>query len=159
LNRLDLPPMGCVQYWGCPVTTLQARDSTTRTALDSQGNVFFFPSDLSPALYKIHPDGSLDLVAGLPGSFGTADGFGTAAQFRNPTDLAIDDADNLYVLDVDTVRRITPDGTVTTFVGQPGVTGLSLGPLPGLLQAPTSLATAAGGVLYVSDRYGVLKVH
>ncbi len=50
-------------------------------------------------------------------------------------------------------------GTVTTIVGQPGVTGFLPGSLPGMLQAPISVAAAPGThVLYVADRFGILMI-
>lgn len=54
------------------------------------------------------------------GTSGNQDGVGTAATFTLYTmsDLAIDSNDNLYVRSLDTVRKIAPDGTVTTIAGQ-----------------------------------------
>ena len=54
------------------------------------------------------------------GTSGNQDGVGTAATFPLYTmsDLAIDSNDNLYVRSLGTVRKIAPDGTVTTIAGQ-----------------------------------------
>src|ERR1051326_4114040 len=54
--------------------------------------------------------------AGQPGSVGAADGIGNAAGFNLPHGIAADNAGNLYVSDTfnQTIRKITPDGTVTT---------------------------------------------
>jgi len=50
---------------------------------------------------------------------GTADGEGTNSQFNNPRGIVIDDEGNFYVADGNnhSVRKITPDGTVSTIVG------------------------------------------
>ena len=47
---------------------------------------------------------------------GEVDGVGSAAQFNNPTGIALDHDGNLLVVDYDgwTVRRVTPAGQVTT---------------------------------------------
>jgi hypothetical protein len=54
------------------------------------------------------------------GTSGNQDGVGTTATFalNTSTDLAIDSNDNLYVRSLSTVRKIAPDGTVTTIAGQ-----------------------------------------
>ncbi|WP_429298142.1 hypothetical protein [Paraburkholderia sp. GAS199] len=59
------------------------------------------------------------------GTAGNQDGVGTAATFTLYAlpDLAIDSNDNLYVRSVDTVRKIAPDGTVTTIASQLQKTG------------------------------------
>jgi len=50
---------------------------------------------------------------------GASDGTGPDAQFINPTGIAVDSADNVYVAEwvSNTIRKIAPDGTVTTLAG------------------------------------------
>jgi sugar lactone lactonase YvrE len=50
---------------------------------------------------------------------GSADGNGTAAQFKKPADAVFDTNGNLYVTDGDNhkIRKITPAGEVSTFAG------------------------------------------
>ena len=60
--------------------------------------------------------GQVTTVAG--GKMGSADGTGTAAQFTGSiAGITIDSKGNLYVGDTRTLRKITPQGVVTTFVG------------------------------------------
>ena len=58
-------------------------------------------------------------LAGADTQKGFADGKGSAAQFCTVEDLTLDDAGNLYVPDWgnNSVRQITPDGTVSTYLG------------------------------------------
>ena len=65
-------------------------------------------------------------IAGTLGTSGTADGDGGAARFNRPFRLVIDAAGNLFVSDNfnQTVRKITPGGTVSTLAGAPTVPGV-----------------------------------
>ena len=59
------------------------------------------------------------------GAFGGDDGPAGEAQFRQPTGVAVDRAGNIFVADSGNhaIRRIAPDGTVTTAAGASGIRG------------------------------------
>ena len=125
-----------------------------KLAVDRQGNIFVTIMPASPGfvigqiiytireayIQKITPSGAVSIFAGsdLPGSAGMVDGPGNIARFATLKDIAIDAQDRLYVSDTfvglqnSAVRRITPDGLVTTVVGNvnqvvnrpPGITVL-----------------------------------
>ncbi len=70
------------------------------------------------------------IVAGSPaGTAGSANGTGTAATFNGPNGMVKDSQGNLYVSDYtnQVVRKITPQGVVTTFVGAMGTAGFADG--------------------------------
>ena len=99
----------------------------------------------------ITPDG---LVATLAGSiYDYGDGRGAAARFRRPEAVTVDVDGTCYVADTgnNAIRRITPDGEVTTLAGSPpggdrdGV-GAEVG-----LRWPTGLALGDDGALWVAD--------
>jgi sugar lactone lactonase YvrE len=68
---------------------------------------------------KIAPDGTVTTVAGT-GKRGGSDGKADAATFEEPSGVARDDKGNLFVLEIigrdwrPRVRKVTPDGTVST---------------------------------------------
>lgn len=91
---------------------------------DSGGNLYVADAN-SSTIRKITPAAVVTTFAGNGSSPGSADGTGTSAQFRAPTGLAVDGADNIYVADTFncTIRKITPAGVVTTLAGQVQVCG------------------------------------
>ena len=92
-------------------------------------------------------------IAGLP-TVGSNDGAGSAARFDQPWATAVDGAGNVYVADMrnNTIRKITPDGDVTTLAGTPGVGGHVDGTgSAALLFNPSGVAVDGAGTLYVAD--------
>jgi sugar lactone lactonase YvrE len=87
-------------------------------AVDGYGVVYI--SD-GGAIRKIMPDGTVTILAGSIDEWGHADGAGAAARFAlkyaGARDMVMDRSGNLYVTDYLTVRRVTPDGLVTTLAG------------------------------------------
>jgi VCBS repeat-containing protein len=65
--------------------------------IDSNDNIYF-ADESHQTIKKVTPEGVLTTIAGN-GNWDYADGFGTNAKFRQPSYLAIDSADNLYVSD------------------------------------------------------------
>lgn len=121
--------------------------------VDSLGNLYV--SDLNNnTIRKITPDGTVSTLAGLPGVSGFADGTGIHALFNHPGGLVVDGEGNLYVADTgnSTIRKVTPDGTVTTIAGSPGIAGVQNGTaLNALLNHPRDLTRDSLGNLYVAD--------
>lgn len=88
------------------------------------------------------------------GAGGYADGTGANASFSNPTAITKDAAGNFYVADRNNnrVRKITPDGVVTTFAGSGSGGGIvnGTGTAAGFW-APYGITADASGNLYVGE--------
>ena len=87
-------------------------------------------------------------------SIGSADGPREAARFSSPFDVTVDNAGNLYVADTDnhTVRKITPDGMVTTLAGLAGVSGSTDGVgSAARFYHPEGITVDIFGNVYVAD--------
>lgn len=94
-------------------------------AFDSKNNLFV--ADMWNHTIRKISGRSVTTFAGTAGEMGAVDAQGAAARFSFPTGIAIDRKDNLYVTDQQTIRKITPDGTVTTLAGAAGQRGYADG--------------------------------
>jgi sugar lactone lactonase YvrE len=126
-------------------------------AVDAAGNVYVADQN-DHTIRKIDPDatptGTVTTLAGLAGTSGSADGSGSAARFYLPSGIAVDGAGTLYVADSinETIRRITPAGTVTTFAGLAGVFGIEDGTgSAARFTLPFGIAVGPGGRIIVAD--------
>jgi sugar lactone lactonase YvrE len=96
------------------------------------------------------------LVAGS-GTPGLVDDQGAAAEFNAPAGAAADADGNIYVTDTrnNRIRKIAPDGTVTTLAGH-GRADVSNGPrfangARATFNVPTGIAVGPDGNVYISD--------
>jgi sugar lactone lactonase YvrE len=122
-------------------------------AVDSAGNVYVSDTGNS-TIRKITPTGLVSTLAGSPGVIGGQDGTGAAAQFGAPTGIAVDGAGNLYVADsfLNTIRKVTPAGVVTTIAGTPRITGHADGTGPAAqFNQPSGIGVDGNGNVYVAD--------
>lgn len=126
-------------------------------ATDSAGNIYV--SDNGSTIRKITPTGEVTTLAGMANAYGNIDAVGAAARFENPMGVTVDNAGNIYVADKGnhSIRKITPAGVVSTFVGSAGKIGFVQGALPGVIVEPTGVAIY-GATLYISMANGIAVV-
>src|SRR5438552_17566538 len=86
-------------------------------AVDTNGNVYV-GDQFNYTIRKVTPAGEVTTLAGLTGSYGSADGTGSEARFNDPWGVAVDSAGKVEVADVskNAVHKVTPTGVVTTLV-------------------------------------------
>jgi hypothetical protein len=120
-------------------------------AVDTTGNLYVADCQL---LRKVTPDGMVTTLAGSAENTGEQqDGVGAAARFSSLNGVAVDSVGNVYVTDsCSAIRKVTPDGVVTTLAGQAGQTGKDNGKggdarFDGLM----GIAVDSTGNLYVSE--------
>ena len=122
-------------------------------AVDGSGNLYVADT-FNGSVRKITPDGTVATLAGSPAGNGSSDGQGSAALFFGLLGVAADSAGNVYVADAynATIRRITPDGTVTTLAGMAQARGSTDGTgSSAYFFKPSSVAYDGSGNVYVAD--------
>jgi len=121
-------------------------------AFDDRGNLFI--ADSSNHLIRVmDPSGVVTTFAGS-GSPGAFDGSALTASFNFPLSVAVDANRNVYVADWgnDTIRKITPAGTVSTLAGKAGLSGSTDGTGSNArFDGPYSVTVAPDGALFVAD--------
>ena len=106
-----------------------ANHALTGIVRDAAGNLYVANS-YNHVIRKRAPDGTVTTLAGQHDVCGHADGAAGTATLCSPSGMALDAGGNLVVVDAanQLVRRISPQGRVTTLAGMPGQEGGRDGP-------------------------------
>ncbi|TPW09634.1 MAG: serine/threonine protein kinase, partial [bacterium] len=142
---------------GGPATAARLRHPY-RLRLDrTSGDLYVCDTD-NHVIRRIDTAGIIHAVAGqgTPGSSGDG-GAATAARLTSPYDAVPGPDGALYIADSgnNRIRRVAPDGTITTIVGT-GLRGFGGDGGPALeaeLDYPSALAFDAAGDLWIADTY------
>jgi trimeric autotransporter adhesin len=130
-------------------------DFSPRYVVSDAANVYVAPIT-GGIVQRVNEDGSLTTVAGN-GDYGFSGDSAPSvdASLSNPTGLALDRDGNLYIADSGNhrVRRVTPDGLITTVAGSgfSGFSGDDAAAFAAELNFPTAVAIDDDGNLYIAD--------
>ena len=129
---VKIPPGGGVTMFAASFNT------PSGLAIDKDGNLYVADTG-NNSIRKVTPEGLVSTIAG-DGTAGYADGPAAQARFNGPIGVAVDKNANVYVADTynDRIRKISPDGQVTT-VGQQQ------------FDTPCGIAVMPDGSLIVAD--------
>lgn len=149
----EAPKAGCADGKG-PNARFASPEGMT---MDAAGNLYIADCD-NHVIRKLSPEGIVSTLAGTPEQAGYRDGTGKEAQFKNPSDVAIDPAGNVFVADSGngTIRKISPSGNVSTLAGRPGESERSVDGqgLEAQFRYPSALSIDPAGNLYLIDSGG-----
>jgi sugar lactone lactonase YvrE len=154
--------LGGIPLTNTVVTTLAGSDSSAFAEGAGTNASFRNPNDVAVAsdgtiyvadtennrIRKVTPDGVVTTLAGSGVGFGSgagsADGTGTNASFVRPRGVSVGPDGNIYVADTgnNCIRKVTPDGLVTTLAG--GIQSTAF-------NGPQGIAVAPDGTIYVAD--------
>jgi DNA-binding beta-propeller fold protein YncE len=116
--------------------------------------IFYAPSSNAWMASSSFWNKSLHLFAGSPGGGGSADGPKGSARFESPQKITVDSAGNLYVAEtnLNLIRKILPNGYVTTMAGFYRVVGSSDGTgVAANFDSPKGLTVDSSGNIFVAD--------
>ncbi|MBM4343907.1 MAG: SMP-30/gluconolactonase/LRE family protein [Deltaproteobacteria bacterium] len=134
-------------------TGAKARFNTPYSIAVTPAGVAYLADYGNHRIRKITPQGKVTTLAGSTNGY--ADGTGNKAQFSLPIGVGLDSQGNVYVGDYNNhrIRKVTPEGVVTTVAGS-GIAGLLDGDLANArFQYPWGIAVGQDGAVYVADRY------
>ena len=133
-------------------------------AVSVSGDIYVADSG-NHRIRKVSPDGVVTTVAGS-GQVGERDGVGTTAEFSGLGRIALSPTGDLYVEDGLSIRKVTPDGIVSTLVasGDLGVvSGPNGHPVAQFMGAPVGVEPGGNVVVLAKSAIGgasqrILKV-
>jgi sugar lactone lactonase YvrE len=137
-------------------------NNPSSVAADAGGNVYV-ADYMNNTIRKITSTGEVSTLAGLAGAPGSQDGTGAAARFDAPYGVAVDTSASVYVAEVNnsTIRKITPDGEVSTLAGLAKVVGSTDGVgSAARFNGPNAVAVDNSDNVYVADssNYSIRKI-
>lgn len=133
-------------------TALQSRFlNPAEMVCDDDGNIYV-ADNFNHVIRKIDTAGIVTTFAGR-GTSGYQDGTNTNSAFYVPTGLALDADGNLYVSEQFNrrIRKITPEGVVTTFAGSGSIGNIDGNGTNASFTQPMGIAMDKNGYLYVAD--------
>ncbi len=124
--------------------------------VDNLGNIFVADRD-NHRIRKISSSGAVTTFAGS--TQGYLDGISISAKFNRPLGICLDPSGNIFIADIENegIRKITSDGTVSTFAGT--IYGFNDGNgINAQFHRPLGICSDSSGNLYVSQISNIRKI-
>ena len=130
-------------------------NTTYSVAVDGNGNLYI-ADRFNDRIRMVDPTGTITTIAGTGATGGTGDGGpGTQASFSVISSICLDGNGNLYITDQysEKVRKLAPDGTITSVAGSGGLGFYGDGgpALSANMQSPAGVVVDGKGNIFVSD--------
>src|SRR5215472_19340582 len=122
---------------------------------DDEGNIYVSDNE-NKRIRKIG-NGQVTTIAGN-GTAGYVNGNKDQAEFSSLSGIVIDKQGNLFVADLDKIRKITPTGDVSTFAGRDSAGYKDGQPDVALFSFIDDMVMDSQGNIYVSDNNRIRKV-
>ena len=135
-------------------TTAATFSFPARLALAAGGQLYVGDT-VDGAVRVISREGMVGTAVGLEANTGSRDGQGSQARFNHPRGVAVDASRTVYVADTlsHTIRKVSPEGTVSTFAGKAGMSGSDDGSGgDARFNGPEGIALDTHGNVYVADK-------
>ena len=141
---------------GGPATAAQFRRPRA-VAVDASGYLYVADQE-NHRIRRIAPSGTVTTLAGTgEAGYGGDGGPAVEAQLNRPTGVAVDASGHVYVADLfnNRIRRIAPDGTISTIAGSgmQGYGGDGSAATLARLDRPAGVAVDAAGRVYIADTH------
>jgi sugar lactone lactonase YvrE len=138
---------------GGPATSAQLNGAIA-LAVDSEGSLFI-ADYFNNRIRKVSTSGIITTVAGN-GTLGYSGDGGpaTSATLAQVTGVAVDGAGNVLIAAFDVVRKVTPDGIITSVAGGPAQALGDGGPATNAHVQPWGIAVDNNGNIFIADYLG-----
>ena len=123
-------------------------------AVDEKGNLYIADTN-NYRIRRVGPEGIITTLAGTgKGGFSGDGGPAAQASLDSPIGVAVDAAGSVYIADAgnDRIRRVSPDGIITTIAGGGSFLGDGGPAIQAILDGPIGVAVDAKGDVYIADK-------
>jgi sugar lactone lactonase YvrE len=150
-NITTVAGTGTMGYDGEGVATSKMLSTPSGVAVDSTGNLYIADMD-NHRIRKVDSAGNMTTIAGTGTAGYDDEGVATSKMLNSPAGVAVDNAGNLYIADMDNkrIRKVDSTGNMTTVAG-PYFKVCNICSFSGL--TPSGVAVDSVSNLFIADQF------